>query len=198
MIPDIKRPELATLDDGVLLPPPGRQMPAPCPDQALFPGIADADVMARCYEAFITADEPDLEAAAAVAGANYRTAKKWAADGGWLRRRADLDGVDAAVADLQLQRLRVQKRNIELESQVETGSKLRGRIDELLETAETLGPKALADLGSALKAAGDNTVRALGVNESGAAAAAEAKSGKAPLVVVIPGGGAPVLKRVED
>lgn len=181
---------------------PGAKL-APLPEERIYPRLRDTQAMEVCYREFMTADDPDLREIAALNDLEFRTVKKWARDGKWVSNRSEVDRVAEDAEELRLRNLRMQRRNTELEKQIDVGSKLRRRVDAVLgdddDDPPDLSPGALKMLGDAAKAASDLTVRALGVSDAGSVGTAEReeKASKAPLVVIIPGGGAPTVRRAD-
>jgi len=170
----------------------------PVPDEQVYPGLFDTDRMNRCYLIFMQGGS--FDDCVVTTGANARTVARWAQSGGWLKAR---DEIERSAAEEERQRLDMKRREQripELEKQIRAGQMLRERVAETLESDGNLSPANLKMLGDALKSAGDNTVRALGVSESGSTAReddAETKKGKAPLVVLIQGGGLPPVRMAE-
>ena len=164
------------------------------PDDEIYPELGNIDAMREVYKGFMLGG--DLETVAANHGIVRRTAFKWAARGKWLDRRRESLEAEAEYERQRLTELRIKERIPELESQIKAGRRLREVVEEKLKDADSLSPGQVMALGAALKSAGDNTVRALGVGESGAtdtSAADKAKSA-APLVVVVKGGGLPPVR----
>jgi hypothetical protein len=162
------------------------------PDTDIYPRLGDVPAMNDVYREFMKGG--DLEIVAASYGIEARTAFKWATRGKWVRSRREVEDTKVEEEQLKLQKFRVAKRLPELEKQVATGTRLRERIDELLNDNDLeFRAKELMELGSALKSAGDNTVRALGIGESGMTEtkADAVASGKSPLVILVHGGGLP-------
>jgi hypothetical protein len=176
----------------------GGNLPA-VPDEDIYPGYADRDLQLLVYRDFMRGG--DLQEVAAGFGVARRTALKWAQVGRWVSERRKVEDTAAEAERLDIQNLRLEKRLPELKAQIETGVRLRKRIDELLDDEDReWTPGHLMQLGTAVKAAGDNMFRTLGVNEAGATGGAEdledgKKAGKAPLVVVVQGGGLPQVRR---
>jgi hypothetical protein len=168
--------------------------PVPVPDDEVYPGLMDTPKLNQSYVIFMKGGS--FEDCAVTTGADLRTVTKWAQQGGWLKVRAEIERAAGEEEAQRLDMLRREERLPELKKQIDAGKKLRERVADLLDSGEELSPGNLKMLGDALKAAGDNTVRALGVSEAGStnAKADEEKSGKAPLVVLIQGGGLPPVR----
>lgn len=167
---------------------------APVPDEEVYPGLFDTEKMNQAYVIFMKGGS--FEDCATTTGMGLRTVSRWAQQGGWLKARGEVERAAAEEEAQRLDMLRREQRLPELEKQIEAGKKLRERVADMLDSGDELSPGNLKMLGDALKAAGDNTVRALGVSEAGStnAKADEEKSGKAPLVVLIQGGGLPPVR----
>lgn len=168
--------------------------PVPVPDDEVYPGLIDNVKLNQSYVIFMKGGS--FDDCAVTTGADLRTVTKWAQQGGWIKVRAEVERAAAEEEAQRLDMIRREQRIPELEKQIKAGQLLRERVTDTLENGGDLSPGNLKMLGDALKAAGDNTVRALGVSEAGSTAskADEEKSGKAPLVVLIQGGGLPPVR----
>lgn len=165
------------------------------PDEDLYPRLGDIDAMRLVYREFMRGG--DLEKVAANHGVDRRTVFKWAARGKWLETKREVLSAEEEYERQKLSELRIKERLPELESQIKAGRKLREAVELHLERPEDLTPGQVMALGNALKAAGDNTVRALGVAESGSTESDTkvAASKNPPLVVVVKGGGLPPVRQ---
>jgi len=168
--------------------------PVPVPDEEVYPGLMDTPKLNQCYVIFMKGGS--FEDCATTTGADLRTVARWAQQGSWIKARGEVERASAEEEAQRLDMLRREQRIPELEKQIDAGKKLRERVADILDSGDELTPGNLKMLGDALKAAGDNTVRALGVSEAGSTRdkADEEKSGKAPLVVLIQGGGLPPVR----
>jgi hypothetical protein len=163
-------------------------LPVPVPDDQVYPGLMDTPKLNQCYVIFMKGGS--FEDCAVTTGADLRTVTRWAQQGGWIKARAEVERAAAEEEAQRLDMLRREERLPELMKQIDAGKKLRERVADLLDSGEELSPGNLKMLGDALKAAGDNTVRALGVSEAGSTSV----KSKAPLVVLIQGGGLPPVR----
>lgn len=166
------------------------------PDESVFPGLFDLAAQTRAYETYMGGDmETDLATVAEAAKVPLNTVLRWAHCGKWVDKKDDLIRVRARDESQQIALYRISSRKEEIKKQVEVGQRLREKVKKTLDENGELSPGNLKMLGDAAKAAGDLTVRALGVGESGTTAEAaeerEEKAGKRPLVIVFPGGGLP-------
>lgn len=165
------------------------------PDEEVYPDLFDTAKMSQCYVTFMKGGS--FKDCHEVSGVDMRTIAKWSQMGDWLKMRGE---VERAADEEEAQRLAFMRRDLrldELKKQIKAGQILRERVTEKLEDdTHEFKPSDLKMLGEALKAAGDNTVRALGVNEIGSTTFEDAKTaaGKAPLVVLIQGGGLPTVR----
>lgn len=174
---------------------------APLPDENIFPMLYDLDAQKKVYEAFMR-DDLDLATSAEAAKVPLNTVLQWAHCGRWVDKKEALVRTQARDEGQRLAKLRMEKRLPELKAQLEAGQKLReavtDRLDDGSYDGRDLSPGQLMALGAALKSAGDNTVRVLGVGESGSTAEAESekaeKEGKKPLVIVFQNGGLPPIR----
>lgn len=205
-----------TLPDGTSLPVLPVDVPAPAPrdkaapvsvgsvalpDEGIYERLFDQEAMRVAYKTYMSREDAGLEDAADVAGVPLNTVLRWAYGGKWLETKGKILAVRVQDENQRLARLRATRRRKEIEMQVDTGSKLREKIDDTLADDErTFTPGELKMLGDAAKAAGDLTVRALGVGESGATVEeAQGESGgkdgkKQPLVFIFPHGGLPPVR----
>lgn len=168
----------------------------PLPDEEVYQGLFDTKSMNTAYIIFMKGGS--FDDCAEATGIPQRTIFKWAQQGSWVKVRAEIEQIAAEEEAQRLDMLRREKRIPEIEKQIEAGSKLRELVAEKLDSDEEFKPSELKMLGEALKAAGDNTVRALGVSDSGDTGFAsqdKAKGGdKIPLIVMIQGGGLPPVR----
>ena len=161
------------------------------PDEEIYPGLFDTGLMSKCYVIFMKGGS--FKDCADTTKVDERTVMKWAQMGDWIKMRSEIEQSADAEEAQRLSSMRRELRLDELSKQIKAGQKLRERVAEKLddETAD-YRPIDLKMLGEALKAAGDNTVRALGVSEAGSTKEDDSKvNGKAPLILLIQGGGLP-------
>lgn len=168
----------------------------PVPDEDVYPALFDTELMNKCY--VIVMKGGSFEDCRTTYDVDIRTVAKWAQSGSWLKIREEVERTAAEEERQKLDMVRREERIPELRKQIDVGKMLRERVSELLDDdTREFKPGELKMLGDALKSAGDNTVRAMGVSETGSTARDEDgkdKGSKAPLVVLIQGGGLPPVR----
>ena len=177
----------------------------PLPDDVVFPRLYDAEAQREAYRLFL-GERQTFETIAAATKIPLVTVLQWASMGDWIGRRDRLMQVQERDEAQQLSIMRIGKRKEALEAQIATSGRIQGVVDKHLKLAEEeengpgIGADSLKKLSDAAKAAADVATRALGLNEGGAtgaeaAAAAANTQQKAPLVVIVPGGGLPIVRQ---
>jgi hypothetical protein len=173
--------------------------PSPVPDVKIYPMLHDFAKQKEVYEKFMS-EKMDLSEAAKTSGVPESTAFRWAHNGRWIEKRSEVIRTRAKEEAQKLELLRISKRQTELEAQIKTGQQLREHVDAALQDPDReYRPMDLKLLGEAAKSAGDLTVRALGIGDGGGTSSEadgdeKSKGGKAPLVVLIQGGGLPPVR----
>lgn len=188
------------------------------PAHRIFKDLDNIGKQTTAYELFFTDTTITPEQIAEKVKVPVLTVCKWIRDGEWMLERAELLAVVTGAEAMEIARDRVARRRTAMTEQADIGKKIRDRVKAELETAESedgkpltaLGGKTLEGYAKAAQAGTDIEARALGVTKDGETvdqvrgrdrqeAAAGAKGGgKAPLVVIIPGGGLPQVKQVVD
>jgi hypothetical protein len=171
------------------------------PDDQMFPCLGNLALAKLAYTRYMTTDETADEVAKFV-GVPAVTAQRWAALYDWASDRAALMKVRERDERHAVTMLRLAKRKAALEGQLEAGKKLREAVKDELDQNAGLTPSNLKLLGDALRAASDVEGRGLGVSADGASGREDANEntlqggpgGKAPLVVVVQGGGLPNVR----
>jgi len=171
------------------------------PDDQMFPCIGNLALAKLAYTRYMTSNDT-VDDVAKFVGVPEITAVRWAHLHGWADARANLMKVRERDERHAITMMRLEKRKKALAGQIKTGEKLRDAVEAKLDTGDDLRPSDLKSLGDALKAAAEVEGRGLNVTVDGAAGAEDAvspgaagpESRKAPLVVVVQGGGLPAIR----
>jgi len=171
------------------------------PDDQMFPCIGNLALAKLAYTRYMTTTDTVADVARFV-GVPEITALRWADIYGWAEARGKLMKVRERDERHAITMMRLEKRKKSLDGQIKAGARLRDAVEEKLDTGDNLRPSDLKSLGDALKAAAEVEGRGLNVTVDGAAGAEDAvslgaagsESRKAPLVVVVQGGGLPAIR----
>jgi hypothetical protein len=183
-------------------PPPVKDLvlPALPSDTTIFTGYLDSVLRDRVYARYLTTDDP-LDEIAMQLKVPIVTALRWASQGSWPAERSKLLRVRERDEATRITRTRMEKRHDEIAGQMQSSTRLREAVNAKLEDADNLTPMQLDQLGKALKSASDVSGRAHGIDDAGRTNIDDpeqggvAGNGKQPLVIVIPGGGLPEIRR---
>lgn len=180
---------------------PGRAM-IPAHDETLYPQLRDTGLARKVHDEFISAGlDSDVVTVAASHGVCEQTALLWASQGRWLHEKRELVRAASDAEALRLETRRSRERSQALESQIKSSKRLRKQVDRALDQNDEFRPQDLKFLAEALKCMSDVDNRALGMDANGATPAARQEAGddgkeKAkPLVVVVQGGGIPLVRK---
>ncbi len=167
----------------------------------VYPSVENRTAMDEVYKAYMRGTI-DLESAARLYDVPWNTVKFWARNGKWVEEKASLDAVEISDANRKLALARARQVNDIVDRTVQVQAKVTKRAEDMLDSGEVLRPGELKSISEAAKNASDNSLRAVGIGESGATvqqqAEEEKKSGKRPLVMVFQGGGLPPVRRSEN
>lgn len=171
---------------------------APLPDAQVFPGLYNSEAQREAYRLFMTerADVKDIVTAVEVP---LITVLEWIRLGAWAKRRSKLLAVQEQTEAQLIAKERIEKRRQVLEEQAAVGKKLRETAEAMIDQVDNT--QGLKNLGETIKAATDVEARALGIDDRGATVSEDqddaAGAGKAPLVVIVQGGGLPQVRTVK-
>lgn len=175
------------------------------PDEHVYPCFSNRQLQEEAFRKYVTSTSLTLSEIASAIDVPEITVQRWAAVGGWDMERAKNIGVVIKDSQLRMSLWRAQNREEAAKRQVALGERIQEAAMEKLLDPDALTPDGLKKIAEAGKAGTDVEARALNVgNISGEQAEvsgdaddafAGSKGGKAPLVVVIPGGGLPIVPK---
>ncbi len=161
----------------------------------IYPRLEDEAAMDALYVAYMSGE--DLETAAELLDIPWRTAKYWAQKAGWVDERTKVDAIEVAESNRKLMMSRARKVNAIVDRTVEIQNKITQEVEKWLDDPnKNATPGNIKLAAEAARNASDNSLRAVGIGESGASASEEIKAKqKQPLVVVFQGGDLPPVRK---
>lgn len=170
-------------------------------ENEIYPCVADQVRMVDVYKAYMSGT--DLEDAALLFDVPFRTVKYWAEKAKWVQERTAIDMVEVEESNRRLMISRAQKVNKIVDRTVQVQEKIVDRVEKLVDSEGPMKAGELKAASEAAKNASDNSLRAVGIGESGATATqaaeeAKTKGGKTPLIVVFKSSdGLPPVRKAE-
>lgn len=175
-------------------------------DRDIYPSSEDQKLMIEVYKGYMRGG--DLRELAELYEVPFRTVKYWAYKAGWVRDRTEIDRVEVDESNRKLMLSRAHKVNDIVDKTVEVQRRIIDKVGDMLENEDPgkpLTPNVLRAASEAAKNASDNSLRAVGIGESGANALLATNDGdgegpgrgrgkKTPLIMVFQGGLPPVRR----
>lgn len=168
----------------------------------IYKGVQNIPKLKEAYLTFMRGG--DLREISEEIGIEERTVLKWAAMGGWVQRRQDVEEVRLQEAEQKIIRLRADNLPKATEDQLNARTALHAKIMSMIEKLpDNARASDVKNLSDALKSNTEAASRALGIDQNGLTNVGRAKDeagkddGRRSLVVVVQGGGLPDIRKAE-